>query len=193
MSIKNKKKKIHLGAGHEIIPEYENHDIVPLPGIDIVHDLNIFPWPWENEIASEVVAIDLIEHLDEFIPTMEEVYRILEDGGILKAKVPYWNSVYRHADPTHKRGFHEFTFHFFDPKSEWCKLRPYYSSARFAIIEEVFVLIPFAPYFKIPFLKPIKVRSRIVKRIVGFLGNFFSNIILELEYTLRKLPLKEEL
>ena len=191
--MQDKKKKIHLGAGYEVISGYENHDIVPLSGIDVVHNLNIFPWPWDNDSACEVIAIDLIEHLDEFIPTIEEIHRILEKGGILKVKVPYWNSVYCHADPTHKRGFHEFTFHFFDPKKVWCKSRPYYSSARFTIVEEVFILIPFSPYFKIPFIGPIKVRGPIMKRIVGFLGNLFSNIILDLEYTLKKLPLEEEL
>jgi len=183
--------KIHLGAGSDIRSGYENHDIAKLSGIDVVHDLNKFPWPWGDGVASEVIAIDLIEHLDDFMGTMEEIHRILELGGEVKIKVPYWNSVYCHADPTHKRCFHEFTFHFFDPESPWCKLRHYYTSARFSVIEESFVLLPFAPYLKIPFIGWIKVRGRIMKRVVGFLGNLFSNIIIDLEYTLKKVP-KEE-
>ena len=58
--------------------------------------------------------------------------------------------------------------HFFDPEKVWCKLRPYYSSARFTIVEEVFILIPFSPYFKIPFVDKLR---RFEKRILEWDGH----------------------
>jgi len=183
----NPQINLHLGAGTKILSNYINHDIAPLDGIDVVHDLNIYPWPWADNSIDSILAIDLIEHLDNFLSVMAEIHRILKPGGILTLKVPYWNSVYAHADPTHKRGFHEFTFHFFDPDSHWCKQRPYYTNTRFKIIEEHFVILPFAPYMKIPFLGFISIRNSFAKRMFGFFGNLFSNIILDLHYKLVKI------
>ena len=79
------------------------------------------------------------------------------------------------------------TFHFLDPTKELGKTRDYYTNAQFNIIEEVFILMPFSPYLRIPFLKPIRVRRKISKRIIGFIGNLFSNVILDLEVTLKKI------
>ncbi len=178
--------KINLGAGNDIRDGYINHDITTLRGIDVVHDLNVFPWPWDDGSISEIVAMDVIEHLDDFVRVMEELYRVLKLGGLLKIKVPYWNSVSRHADPTHKRGFHELTFRFFDPASVYCKERYYYTQARFHVNKEMFILAPFHPYFAVPWVKEIKVQGRFAKRFVGFIGNMISNLILDLDLVLEK-------
>lgn len=180
--------RINIGAGGDIRDGFINHDITQLPGIDVVHNLNSYPWPWEDNSIDEIIAIDVLEHVDDFLPAMEELHRIIKVGGGLNVKVPYWNSVFRHIDPTHQRGFHEVTFHFFDPSKDLCKLRSYYTNARFTIKEEVFILIPFSPYFKLPFIKTIRVKNKFSKRIVGFVGNLLSNIILDLEITLVKCP-----
>ena len=178
--------KLNLGAGNDIRADCINHDLASLPGIDVVHDLNIYPWPWESGSIEEVIAYDLLEHLDDFMAAMEELHRILEPGGLARVRVPYWNSWCRHADPTHKRGFHELTFQFFNPDSAYCKERHYYSSARFYITEEVFVLAPFSPYFSIPGLGEVRIGSRWIKRVTGLVGNMLSNIILDLDLVLQK-------
>jgi SAM-dependent methyltransferase len=184
--------KINLGAGTDIRDGYINHDIAPLTSIDVVHDLNIFPYPWEGGSIDEIIARDVIEHLDDFMKVMEEIYRILKPGGLIKIKVPYWNSVSRHADPTHKRGFHELTFRFFDPASIYCQERHYYTHARFHINEECFILVPFSPYLAIPGLGVVRVKGKFAKRVVGLIGNMFSNIILDLDLILEK-PLLEQI
>lgn len=178
--------KLNLGAGNDIRAGYINHDLVALPGIDVVHDLNSYPWPWPDESVDEVIARDLLEHLDDFMAAMEELHRILKPDGLARVKVPYWNSWCRHADPTHKRGFHELTFQFFNPDSAYCKERHYYSNARFYILDEVFVLVPFSPYFGIPGLGEVRIKNRWLKRITGLVGNTLSNIILDLDLVLQK-------
>jgi len=182
-----KYKKLNLGAGTDIRDGYINHDISCLADIDIVHNLNDYPWPWDAGSCDEIVANDVIEHLDDFMLFMEEAYRILVPGGILKISVPYWNSVSAHADPTHKRGFHELTFRFFDPNSPLCQERNYYTHARFNINKEIFVISPFAPYLQIPGLRLIKIHKKTPKRIIGFIGNIFSNIILDLQVEMKKI------
>jgi predicted SAM-dependent methyltransferase len=51
--------KLNIGAGNDIRNGWINHDIAELEGIDIVHDLNKFPWPFEDEQFSEIVANDV--------------------------------------------------------------------------------------------------------------------------------------
>lgn len=179
-------KKLNIGAGTDIRSGYINHDIAPLKGVDCVHDLNIYPWPWSNSSFEEIVANDVLEHLVDFMQAMEELHRILKPEGVVKLSVPYWNSVSCHGDPTHRRGFHEYTFKFFDPESSFCQERHYYSTARFSVIKEVFVISPFAPYFQLPGLRLVKIRGRAAKRIIGFVANTFSNVIHDLELELRK-------
>lgn len=179
-------RKLNIGAGTDLRLGYVNHDISPLDGIDCVHDLNVYPWPWEDASFEEIIANDVIEHLDDFMKAMEELYRVLEPGGVVKLSVPYWNSVSAQGDPTHRRGFHEYTFRFFDPESPLCKERYYYTSARFSIIKEVFVVSPFAPYFQLPGLRMVKIKGRITKRLVAFFSNTLSNVIHDLELELKK-------
>jgi len=179
--------RLNIGAGTDILPGWINHDVAPLHGIDCVHDLNVRPWPWDSGSVSEIKIYDVLEHLDELIPSIEEIWRILAPGGICRISVPYWNSWCAAADPTHKRAFHEITFHFFDPSSPYCQSRPYYSKARFSIVEEAFILAPFNPYLLIPGLREIAVKGRIGKKLVGIVGNYFiSNLIQDLRVTLRK-------
>jgi SAM-dependent methyltransferase len=180
-------KKINLGAGTDIRKNFINHDIAQLEGIDIVHDLNVYPWPWQDNSIDEFLALDVLEHLNDFLKNMEEIHRILKVDIKIFLKVPYWNASSAYIDPTHKRGFHELTFDFLDPSKEYCKQRPYYTKARFKINSLKFVLNPFQPYISIPFLSNLKITSKIGKKIIGFFGNLFGNIILDLEVELIKI------
>lgn len=75
-----------------------------------VHDLEDFPWPFEEDTFDAVEAIEVLEHItghagDEipFFRTFREIYRILKPDGILAATVPWWQSEWSVGDPSHKR------------------------------------------------------------------------------------------
>src|SRR5664279_398596 len=57
--------RLNLGAGSEarLHPEYTNVDFIAAPGVDVVHNIMEFPWPFLDGSADEVRATDLIEHL----------------------------------------------------------------------------------------------------------------------------------
>lgn len=42
-----------------------NLDRVALPGIDVVHDLDVGPWPFEDGAASSIEAKDVFEHVND--------------------------------------------------------------------------------------------------------------------------------
>jgi SAM-dependent methyltransferase len=179
-------KKLNLGSGSDILVNHINHDIVDLPNVDVTHDLNIYPWPWGDDSFDEILMIDVLEHLNEIVPAMEELHRILKPGGVVTIRVPYWNHACAYIDPTHKRGFHEQTFHFFDINSDYYKQRGYYTSATFEISDEALIMTPGDPYFRIPKLGIIYVRRSIFKKLLGWFGNHVGNIISDVQVSLKK-------
>ncbi len=180
-------KKLHIGAGHDLKQGWINHDVAPLPGIDTVHDLNVFPWPWEDGSISEVYMKDVLEHLPNTIQVMEELHRVMEPGGKLYIAVPYWNSYEATTDPTHVAQFNEFTFEFFDPTHSRCKNRPYYSTARFEIKKQGFGVSFLRPYIQLPLISHyFVIYNPVGKWLIGFLASIFNNIITGLELHLEK-------
>src|SRR5215469_9307599 len=95
--------KINLGAGSKALDGYVNVDIAPQEGIDVAWDLNVLPWPWQDESASKIVAFDVFEHVDNAIAFMTECHRILEPGGKLLIHTTWLGNPESFTDPTHKR------------------------------------------------------------------------------------------
>src|SRR3990167_342786 len=60
--------KIDLGGGGNPQPGFINLDLRDLPTVDIVHNLELFPWPLPDECASLVMASHLLEHVNPAPP-----------------------------------------------------------------------------------------------------------------------------
>lgn len=84
--------RINIGCGSRLYPGYINVDICGMP--DVRHDLSIFPWPFADSSADEVLAEHFLEHALDFERTVYEIYRILKPGGILHFKVPHFRSAF---------------------------------------------------------------------------------------------------
>lgn len=137
--------RINLGAGSEPTDGWVNVDWIKQPGIQVVHNLLIFPWPFANGLAEEMKAIDVLEHMPNYTPNneataikfIEECHRILKVGGTLTIQVPHWDSPNMWIDPTHVRGFDERSFDYFDPDKDLGKWYGYYSKCKFAVKSSV--------------------------------------------------------
>ena len=76
---------------------------------DVLHDLNVTPWPFEDNSFSEVHAYEILEHLgsqgdyQSFFMHFGEIWRVLESGGVLCATVPHWEGQWAWGDPGHTR------------------------------------------------------------------------------------------
>lgn len=172
--------RLNLGCGTDIRTGYVNVDAIPLKGVDIVHDLDCFPYPFADDTFEEIVMINVLEHLSNTVKVMEELWRISKDGAKVIIRVPYWNSMDFVTDPTHKTAFNEYTFGFFDPTARLCQKRPYYSKARFQIQQEYF-------YVRLPGPRYIKTQKKIIKGLLAMLAHLLCNIIHVLEYELTSL------
>lgn len=94
---------IDIGCGPGKVNGFIGVDIRDLPGVDIVHDLNLTPWPIEDESVSLIVASHVIEHMNCVISFMSEIYRILKRDGIIIIRYPHYSQRHTFRDPTHKR------------------------------------------------------------------------------------------
>jgi predicted SAM-dependent methyltransferase len=79
-------------------------DIVKCKGVDVVHDLTKFPYPFKDSSVDCIYTCHFQEHLDgdERMKFFNECYRILKTGGKMRHIHPYYKSVRAVQDPTHK-------------------------------------------------------------------------------------------
>lgn len=99
--------KLNLGCGSDYLFEWINVDYYDTSKCDVVHNLEEFPWPWEDNSISEIRIIHTLEHLGAdwkiYIKILQEMYRICEDDATIKVHVPspwHWNYI---SDPSHVR------------------------------------------------------------------------------------------
>ncbi len=118
---------LNLGSGNQIQPEAVNLDVIPDTNPDVLHDLNQMPWPFPDNRFCEVLAYDVIEHLDDTISVLEEIHRVCRDGAIVRLTVPHFSCANAFTDPTHRHYFGRFSFDYVTGRSE----HSFYTRARF--------------------------------------------------------------
>lgn len=107
--------RLNLGAGSQTLTGWINLDRVAMPGIDVVHDLDAGPWPFESNSMDQIAAKDVFEHVGDPVLFMTECHRILRPGAGLFLQCPYYRGRDAFTDPTHKRFPTEHTFDYWIP------------------------------------------------------------------------------
>jgi SAM-dependent methyltransferase len=118
---------LNLGCGERTRPDALNVDCVGGSGADVVADLDRLPWPFENDRFDEVLAFDVLEHLDRLVPVMEEIHRVSRPGAVIRITVPHFSSSNAFTDPTHRHYFGWFSTHYFTGENQWA----FYTRSRF--------------------------------------------------------------
>ena len=112
--------KLDLGCGWAKQPGFVGMDKRAIDTADIVHDLEVFPYPLPDESCSVILMSHVWEHLDPkySIDVMNEIWRITQPKGQLWLSLPYaWSFGYI-QDPTHKNPANEATWGYFDPEHQ---------------------------------------------------------------------------
>ena len=108
-------RKLNIGCGKDIRPGFINLDIVKAPGVDVVHNIE-YPWHFEPQSFSLIVAHHVLEHCRNLVDVMNEAYRCMQPGGRFSIKVPWWSGEWAHGDPSHVLFFDHNSFSAF---SDW--------------------------------------------------------------------------
>ena len=113
-------RELLIGCGNRRVKELsiaevaEWHDLTtldvdPTTNPDVVHDLNILPYPFEDNSFDEIHAYEVLEHTGQqgdwrwFFAQFSEFYRILKPDGQLYGTSPLWTSNWAWGDPGHSR------------------------------------------------------------------------------------------
>lgn len=113
VSVFSNERVLHIGSGNSRLPGAETIDVLDLPNVDIVHDLESFPWPYEDNAFDLIFAHSVFEHFSDPVKIMEEMWRVLKPGGRAVITVPYFRSVDAYCDPTHKHFFTSGSFNYY--------------------------------------------------------------------------------
>lgn len=131
--------KLVVGCGLRPKEHAINLDKCLLPGVDVVHDLENIPYPFDDLTFDYIEAEDVLEHVDQFVEIVNELGRILKVGGTLWVRGPHAGyPLQAWKDPTHKRLFVKESFDNFDPETKdgrW--YGHYFGKVKFRVIEAV--------------------------------------------------------
>lgn len=118
---------LNLGCGRKHLADAVNLDVTPVTNPDIVHDLNVMPWPFKDNYFNKVVANDVIEHLENVIVILEEMHRVCVDGAVIRITAPHYSCANTYTDPTHRHAFAWNSLDYFIEGAEFS----FYTAARF--------------------------------------------------------------
>ena len=121
---KKKLSFVDIGCGaNKSGKEWFGIDYRKLPGVDLVQNLESFPWAIPSESFNTAVSNHVIEHINPsqgiFIKFMNECWRILKPEGEFLIGAPYATSVGMFRDPTHCNFINEETWSYFDPDDQF--------------------------------------------------------------------------
>lgn len=124
-------RKTKMGDAHAQVEVWVNADIVALPGVNCVMDINQ-PWPWPNDYFDGAEAIHVLEHAFDKMFPIQELWRVLKHGAVAIIEAPNFQSNPDcWADPTHRNAWHPNTMAFTYPNHDYA----YYSKARFITVD----------------------------------------------------------
>lgn len=99
--------KLNLGCGYKKMEGFVNVDEDERCHPDVVHDISVTPWPFEDDSVDEIALIHVLEHVapnpKDYLAFWKEMYRVCANDAEITIEVPYWRHDNFFHDPTHVR------------------------------------------------------------------------------------------
>lgn len=121
---------LDVGCGMHKLPGSIGVDIKPIPGVDVVFDLDRRPYPFQDNSFDRIKMTEVIEHVNCIRSVMEEVHRIIKPNGVLEITTPHYSSHGSYLDPMHKWHLSSESFLYFDQD---VSINKFYTTANFKI------------------------------------------------------------
>ena len=150
--MKENKKILDLGCGKRKHKGAIGIDYEKDSNADIIWDLNKVPYPFEDNTFDLVYCSDILEHLDNIIKVIEELYRISKHGAKIIIGSPHFSSHNAYTDLTHRRAFAIRSFDFFSD-DETSVIKYSHLNARFKILTKKIIPNRFIFKFRGKWLK----------------------------------------
>jgi SAM-dependent methyltransferase len=122
---------IDLGCGDRKQAGSVGIDLAPLAGVDVIADIGR-GLPLRDSSVDAVHASHVLEHVDDLVSLMNEIWRVCKPGARVHVTIPHATSSYMTwRDPTHRRGLNLSTLTYFDKTTPDGSRFAYYSRADF--------------------------------------------------------------
>jgi len=96
---------LDVGCGAAKFPGATGLDLSADTDADVVHDLDVFPYPLADASFDQILMQDVLEHVAEPLRVVAELARIARPGGRIQLRTPHFSSVLAYGDPTHRHYF----------------------------------------------------------------------------------------
>lgn len=124
---------VDLGCGARKAPGAIGLDIARTAEVDVLADVTR-PLPFRDSSVDEVRSSHLVEHVDDLMSLMGEIWRVCKPGALVYLRFPHASTAFViWKDPTHRRGVFLGTFEYFDPTTFDGHVFGYYHPAKFRI------------------------------------------------------------
>ena len=135
--------RLNLGAGQRPRPGFYSVDQLPLPGVDIVADLNAPLDELPDDSVEEIYSRHTMEHVTRFLPLLAEIHRVARPEARIELVVPHFSNPHGYSDPTHVRFFGLYSlFYFCDEADQPARKVPnFYLPQRFRVESVTFSLL----------------------------------------------------
>ena len=108
---------LDIGCGkRKIEPDAIGIDMSPDSAAEHVWNLDEYPWPLESGAFERIHMSHVIEHLEDPMRAMAEVYRVARDNADVFVTTPHFSSHNSYTDPTHRRHLAAASFDYFTGK-----------------------------------------------------------------------------
>lgn len=126
------RKVLDVGCGRNKFAGADGIDYAANSVADVMHDLNVFPYPLPDDAYDVILCRNVIEHIPNVVGLMEEIHRVGKNGADVIITTPHFSSLYSYQDPTHIRHLAYDSMEYF---VENTKHSNFYSSKRFRMVE----------------------------------------------------------
>jgi SAM-dependent methyltransferase len=120
---------LDLGCARQKHPLATEIDVNPNTDADVIHDLDLLPYPFADDTFDLVIAHHMLEHLERLLDVLAELHRICRSGARVDIVTPHFSSPTSWADPTHRHHFSSRSFDYLVSGTQY----DFYSSARFRV------------------------------------------------------------
>jgi hypothetical protein len=174
---------IDLACGQRKKEGFKGLDRAGIEGVDIVHDLMVFPWPLKDGSVYEFFCAHYVEHIPIALADgsyglnrfMEEVYRCLMPNGTIQIHAPYYMSQEAFQDPTHTRSITDRTFMYYNQRITKDSLDHYMPICNFEVVSQTRIIDP-----------AFETKGEQARR---WAMDHYWNVVKEYQIILRKMPL----
>ena len=182
-----KLKKLNLGCGHKVLDGFIGVDKYGTPDEQV--DLEVFPWPWEDNSIDEIMMSHVLEHLgatsDSFLNIMKELYRVCKNEATIHIFVPDPRSDGYLGDPTHVRPININVLNLFSKKENEMYIEKGWPNTTIALFldidfEIIHYNIKLMPYWQEQYDKKILNQEELIHSLTHY-----NNVVDELEFKLK--------